>query len=174
METHGREGLRNKSLPSLSDASYDPDLHASLLAIVQQSQHFGIGNFGIVDEQFFFRLFYERSQLLARVHRTYQKRREASRIRLPGGIGFEQLHCLLNDPGVSGHQAKTAAVFHIERGVVEREEVQNTTIDDYHLVVVAHQVVCSSRHSDAGIEKAHLELPQMLLPAPVGISDQRM
>ena len=68
--------------------------------------------------------------------------------------------------------AEAAALLDIDLGVVEAEDVQRA-VDDHHLAVVARQVVGRARDGDAGVEQPHLELPQALLAALVGVRDER-
>jgi hypothetical protein len=93
-------------------------------------------------------------------------------VRLPGGVGLEQGARGLDEPRILAREAEAAAAVHVELGVVEPEHV-HFAVHDHHLAVMAGQVVGRPADGHARREKRHLQLAQPLLPAAVGVRDQR-
>jgi len=64
-------------------------------------------------------------------------------------------------------------MVNVKVGEVEGQDVKQTTVNNHQLVVIAYQVVGSSRNGDAYFEQTHLEFAQVYFAAPVGVSNQR-
>jgi hypothetical protein len=74
--------------------------------------------------------------------------------------------------GVTRDNAEAAAVFGIEVGEVEAENVQFFPVDHHELAVIANEIAGRSSHIDAMFEQAHLKSAQILLAATIGIGDE--
>ena len=62
----------------------------------------------------------------------------------------------------------------IKVGEVEGQDVEQPTVDNHQLVVIAHQIVGGPRNGDAHCQQAHLKLAQVYLAAPIGVGNQGM
>ena len=96
------ESLRTASFGAgTAEAADHLDIHAGLRSRVQQSQHRGIADLRVVDQQFLLRALEKRRELLARIQGTHDKGRQAGHVRLALGVGFEELHRFGDQLGVA-------------------------------------------------------------------------
>jgi len=79
----------------------------------------------------------------------------------------------MNEPGLLGDDAETPAVVDIQMCEVEGQGIEDAAVDDYQLVVIAHEIVGGPRNSNPRGQKAHFKLAEAFLTAPVRICNQR-
>ena len=79
----------------------------------------------------------------------------------------------MDQPGVPGHDSEAAAMVDVKVREVKGQNIKQTTVDYHQLVVIAHQIVSGPRNGASQCEQTHLELAQVNLAAPVGVSNQR-
>src|SRR6202040_2029358 len=111
-------------LPSRQFASSDDsNVDTFLDSFIEQADHLDVGDGGIIDQQFFFGGFDESGKFLARIDGTDDETGCLGRIFLPLHVGFEQPFRFLNQLGLFGHDAETAAAVDVDVSEVERQHV---------------------------------------------------
>src|SRR5580698_1520160 len=160
--------------PGASQTPDDLDLNSGLSSRLQLAKHTRIANFGIVDQQLSLRAPDDLRELFSSIHRTDDEPGRPSHVRLPLGVRFEQFYRFLHQLAVPGDNSETTAVIDIETGEVERQYVQLTAVDDHVFAVITNQIIGGARHGYAGGKQSHLQLPQVLFAATIGVGDQSM
>src|SRR5439155_23919653 len=80
---------------------------------------------------------------------------------------------LLNHGWIHGDNSESATMFNVNISEIERKHEQCAPIDDDQFIVIPDQIIRGPCCCNSRLEKARLELAQLLLSAAVHIGNQR-
>ena len=163
-------GGESRSL--LAKRAEDANTDASRPPLVEDADHHGIGELGVVEKKFLARTAQEDGESFPGIHRTDQESLGTRRIGKTERVRLKQLDGLADQVAFLGHEAEAAALVHVKRGVVEAKDVELRPIHDHDLVVVAAEIVVGAAHARAGLEQTELELPQPLVAPAIRVGDE--